>query len=129
MQNYTRTVNISRSLFSFLGIAILSPKWRYWRFWLFIVLLGYPIVNGGIMASIAMQVGYQKLYSTCIYVMFPNIMVFLKLVVLVMSQREFNSLMDWVKRCFEQKYGIDVVDQVWAEVSEKCTNKTVLFTR
>lgn len=129
MTNYNQTVSISRSLFSYVGIAIINPKWSYWRFWLFILLLGYPIVNGGIMASIAMQIGYQKLYSTCIYVMFPNTMVFVKLLVVVVLRRDFNSLMDWVKRCFETKYGIESVDRIWMEISEKCMNKTVLLTR
>lgn len=129
MSNYDRVITISRSLFGFLGVQILNPKWRYWRFWLFVIMLAYPIVNGGLMASIAMKIGYQKLYSTCIYVMFPNTMVLFKLLVLVASYSDFNSLMDWVKRCFEQRYGIPVVDGIWDEISEKCTKKTVLFTR
>lgn len=129
MHNFESTVSISKATFSFLGIGLLNPTWRYWRIWLFLLCLCYPIVNGAIMALIAMRMGNQELYSTCIYVMFPNTMVLVKLVVLVAEGRDFNLLMDWVRTCFTKRYGIEVVDDIWKEIREKCMQTTITVTR
>lgn len=129
MHNFENTVAMSRRTLAFLGVAILNPKWRYWRFYLFIVLLSYPIVNGAIMAMIAIRMGNEKLYSTCIYVMFPNTMVLVKLLIMVTEGGAFNVVMNWVQRCFETKYGVRAVDEIWTEISEQCTKTTILVTR
>lgn len=81
------------------------------------------------MAFIAMQEGNQKLYSTCIYVMFPNTMVLVKLFVIMNNWIKVNLLMDWIKGCFETKYGIEVVDDIWKTISKVCMLKTIRVTR
>lgn len=129
MDNFERTVAMCRATFGFMGTAILNPKWQYLHLCIFMTALCYPIVNGAIMAAIAMRMGNQRLYSTCIYVMFPNALVTVKLLILMFVWKEFNMLMHWMRKCFVRQYGIQVVDDIWSEINERCMRNTILVTR
>lgn len=130
MTKFDDTVRISRACFQLIGVPILNANgWRHAQLWLFNALLAFPIVNGAIAAAIALPAGDQRVYSTCIYVIFPNLMVQVKLLICVAKWREMNAIMTWVRGCFERRYSDGRVDAIWQDMSERCSRKAIIYTR
>lgn len=128
--DYAAAVRITRACFQFIGVPILNTHgWHCGRFLLFSVLLAAPIVNGAIAAARALPAGDQRVYATCIYVIFPNLMVQVKLLICVCKWRDINALMAWVRGCFEQRFADAQVQRLWEEIAAAGARKAILYTR
>lgn len=128
---YDATVRLTGACFRLIGVPILNEHgWHPLRFCLFNVLLAAPIVNGAIAAALALPAGDQRVYSTCIYVIFPNLMVQVKLLICVAKWREMNAVLAWVRRCFDRRYPADGrIDALWQRMAERCSRKAIIYTR
>lgn len=129
-RDFAAAVRITRACFQFVGVPILNGRgWHVGRFLLFNVLLAAPIVNGAIAAARALPAGDQRVYATCIYVIFPNLMVQVKFLICCAKWRDINALMAWVRWCFEQRFANRQVQQLWKEIAARGARKAILYTR
>lgn len=127
---YTAAVRLTGSCFRLIGVPILNAHgWHPVRFALFNVLMAIPIVNGAIAAAIALPAGDQRVFSTCIYVIFPNLMVQVKLLICAAKWRDMNAIMAWVRGCFGSSYTDRRIDAEWQRISVQCSRRAIIFTR
>lgn len=129
MEIYSENIKISKYCFNFIGISILNKKWKLIRLCIFLILLTFPVINGGLLAAITMNTGNVKVFSTCIYVIFPNAMVLIKLLICMAMWTDFNALFDWIKDCFNQKYDEPQLNIIWNELCLECARYTNIYTR
>lgn len=127
---HAEMIQISRACFQFIGVPILNDDgWRIIRFVVFNLLVGLPIVNGIIAAALAFPAGELRIFGTCAYVIFPNLMVQVKLMICVVKWRGMNDIMAWVRDSFEERFEDARIDAIWQELTAQCSRKVVLYTR
>lgn len=129
MNTYKENIKISKYCFKFIGVGILNSQWKPIRLCIFLILLTLPIINGGLLAAIIIKKGNVRVFSTCIYVMFPNTMVLIKLLICMALWRKFNELFEWIRFCFNEKYEETQINDIWNELCVECTRYTNIYTR
>lgn len=126
MENYSAITKFPRLCYKFVGIGILNDQWHPIILSIFLILLTTPIINGSILA--VLRTDDLKIFSTCIYVNFPNAQVLLKLMICIILHKNCNEMFNWIKMAFTKKYNL-IVDTVWQEISQQCIRYTIIFTR
>lgn len=125
-ENYSTITKFPKLCFKFVGVGILNDDWNPIKLSILLILLITPIINGSILA--VLRTNDLKVFSTCIYVNFPNVQVLLKLVICIILHKNCNEMFNWIKNAFSTKYN-SIVDNIWIEISRKCIKYSILFTR
>lgn len=126
MDSFGIITQFPRVCFKCVGIGILNGNWNPINLIIFLTLLTLPIINGSILATL--RTDDLKVFSTCIYVNFPNGQVLLKLLICMSLFENCNEMFCWMKNCFSKKHDT-IVDAIWKEVSQQCVKHTIWFTK